>query len=710
MSEQGIPITQGSGASSVASDLIGGLNYQQIKVVDATIGSTNALKVNADGSIGASIIGMVPVNIVSGGTTGSVSGTVGASIIGQLPAGNAVIGAVAASISGIVNTAGSVFAVVSGLQGASVSGTVNAISTNVGSIIAVSQGSIATVIIGGSIAASFTPPANQSVSGIVGASLIGVGFSNQGDDGSSLTQIAVTGYSRVYNGSNWDRWRGNSSIGGLVNTGAGSTISLIQSSVATVIIGGSIVASFIPPANQSVSGTVQTQVQASVAVVIIGGSILTSSTANQSVSGTVGASIIGQVPAKIYADAAINSFQQTIDSISTTETGLNTASFGYWFNGGTWDRARGNSSVGAFVSLNQNTIPATSSILVGVTANTNGSVLTTQGYPQAIVQVTSGPGASITGQVNFEGTVDGVQFVPIQGYNISTQAIASATGIESDWAFNTAGLQGIRTRVSNWTVGSITAIAKVSPSDARQFSHTIVGTPSVSGAVNVSGSVVAFQGAGWSGSVAAITTGQSGTVVTSVVGSVSVIGTVSVVGTIGASIIGAVPTYLAISNTAGAGQEGSNQLGISAGAANLSSTAPTGTANYIYNGTTWDRLKGNSVAGTLVTPYALTSSLVSGVTSVMTGTTSVLILAAPTGNDRNYVTQALVTNAAAVGTTVSIVDNGNIIYTGFAAASGGGFAANLPAPLRQPTSALGLYVVSSIQASVYVSMTGFKAT
>lgn len=36
-----------------------------------------------------------------------------------------------------------------------------------GSVIAVAQGSVATVIIGGSIAASFTPPANQSVSGTV---------------------------------------------------------------------------------------------------------------------------------------------------------------------------------------------------------------------------------------------------------------------------------------------------------------------------------------------------------------------------------------------------------------------------------------------------------------------------------------------------------------------------------------------------------------
>ena len=81
----------------------------------------------------------------------------------------------------------------------------------------------------------------------------------------------------------------------------GSIISVQQGSVATVIVGGSIAASFTPPANQSVSGTVQTDVRGSVATVIIGGSIAASFTppANQSVSGTVGASLIGLSPVSV---------------------------------------------------------------------------------------------------------------------------------------------------------------------------------------------------------------------------------------------------------------------------------------------------------------------------------------------------------------------------------------------------------------------------
>lgn len=128
--------------------------------------------------------------------------------------------------------------------------------TTTGSVISVNQGSIAAYIIGGSVAAMVTPPANQSVSGVVGASILGT---------VPVTQVT----------SPW-------------------------------IITGSVQASVTPAANQSVSGTVgasiigavPVRVEASIAAVIIGGSIAASFTppANQSVSGTVGASIIGSVP------------------------------------------------------------------------------------------------------------------------------------------------------------------------------------------------------------------------------------------------------------------------------------------------------------------------------------------------------------------------------------------------------------------------------
>ena len=84
------------------------------------------------------------------------------------------------------------------------------------------------------------------------------------------------------------------SVAAWIQSNNASVITIPKGSVATVIVGGSIAASFTPPANQSVSGTVQTDVRGSVATVIIGGSIAASFTppTNQSVSGTVGASII----------------------------------------------------------------------------------------------------------------------------------------------------------------------------------------------------------------------------------------------------------------------------------------------------------------------------------------------------------------------------------------------------------------------------------
>lgn len=139
------------------------------------------------------------------------------------------------------------------------------------SVITVAQSSVAVAIVSGSIAASFTPPANQSVSGTV----------NIGTQSGSVVAFQGT--------SPWAVSSGNSSV-----------ISLIQ---------GSVAVSVTPVANQSVSGTVQTQLQStnasvitvnqsSIAAVIIGGSIAASFTppVNQSVSGTVGSSIIGQLP------------------------------------------------------------------------------------------------------------------------------------------------------------------------------------------------------------------------------------------------------------------------------------------------------------------------------------------------------------------------------------------------------------------------------
>lgn len=116
-----------------------------------------------------------------------------------------------------------------------------------------------------------------------------------------------------------------------------------------------------------------------------------------------------------------------------------------------------------------------------------------------------------------------------------------------------------------------------------------------------------------------------------------------------------------------------------------------------------------SIVGTVITNYAPTASFVSGVTSVISSTSQTSVLATAPGAQRNYVTNILVTNGAAVGTFVDIMDGPNIIYSGYAAASGGGFSATLPTPLRQSNTVQSLDMKARTQASIITAMSGYTA-
>ena len=144
-----------------------------------------------------------------------------------------------------------------------------------------------------------------------------------------------------------------------------------------------------------------------------------------------------------------------------------------------------------------------------------------------------------------------------------------------------------------------------------------------------------------------------------------------------------------------------NQVQITEGSGKSIATSTIGGLDYqqviVYSGNV-------SVAGTYTTP----DNFVSGVTSVIVTTSSVLALASPGGTARNYVTHIMATNGGAVGTYVNIVDGGQVIYAGYAAGSGGGFSATLPTPLKQPTSVQALYAATTATSSVVVAMSGYK--
>lgn len=79
-------------------------------------------------------------------------------------------------------------------------------------------------------------------------------------------------------------------------------------------------------------------------------------------------------------------------------------------------------------------------------------------------------------------------------------------------------------------------------------------------------------------------------------------------------------------------------------------------------------------------------TLTSGVTASITGTDNTAVIAAPAAGCL-HITQILVTNAhATVGTYVNIKAGTTTLYSGYAAAVGGGFTLNFNPPLRLPAA------------------------
>lgn len=117
----------------------------------------------------------------------------------------------------------------------------------------------------------------------------------------------------------------------------------------------------------------------------------------------------------------------------------------------------------------------------------------------------------------------------------------------------------------------------------------------------------------------------------------------------------------------------------------------------------------SSVVGA-VTPYAQPSSYVWGVSSISTSTTASSVLAAPGASLRNYITTIKVTNAAANGVIVDIKDSGgDVLDSGYAAASGGGWSTTFTVPIRQTSTAKSVDVVPRSQGSVIAAIVGYVA-
>lgn len=111
----------------------------------------------------------------------------------------------------------------------------------------------------------------------------------------------------------------------------------------------------------------------------------------------------------------------------------------------------------------------------------------------------------------------------------------------------------------------------------------------------------------------------------------------------------------------------------------------------------------------VIAPYAIPENLIKGKTASMTNTADTEVIAAQGAGVKIYVTHILVTNGhASTGTYVNIKDGATSIYTGYAAAGGGGFTVPLPAPLALTENTALNAANETTSSDVRVSASGFK--
>lgn len=265
----------------------------------------------------------------------------------------------------------------------------------------------------------------------------------------------------------------NSSIiginaGSVISISQGSVITVSQGSVATVIIGGSIAASFTPPANQSVSGTVNT---------LPLGTIVTSLVSTIPSSVIVGASIFGQLPAGTAPLGSVATLQGTnpwvvAGSVTAVLAGnssvitVGQGSIATVIIGGSVATATTNSSVMLLNSANvigsviayQGVIPWTISSVYG---NISGSVAATVTNTVTVVSSIAGGLFPISGSV--AATIVGTPNVNTAGSVVTFQGT-------SPWVvnFQNSSIIGIN-------AGSVVTIIPGSVITIQQAS-SIVGT------------------------------------------------------------------------------------------------------------------------------------------------------------------------------------------------------------------------------------------
>jgi len=140
--------------------------------------------------------------------------------------------------------------------------------------------------------------------------------------------------------------------------------------------------------------------------------------------------------------------------------------------------ARGNPITVSFPDTVTNETITDARPITAVLSALNGEVLMDlNGAAVAIFDLRSG---ALTGTLVFEGTVDGVNYIGLPGFDLQTEAylaaVPSAGVLAKTYVIGVSGLRRIRVRMSVFTSGTVTVAARASSADFQIYAKPIPAT------------------------------------------------------------------------------------------------------------------------------------------------------------------------------------------------------------------------------------------
>jgi hypothetical protein len=536
---------------------------------------------------------------------------------------------------------------------------------------------------------------------------------------------------------------------------------------------------YIPVTNQSVSGTIGAQLESTNASVIsvIKGSVAVafSAAANQSVSGTVD---IGVIPGSVIAQIASSVL---VAGTVTANQGTGFGSVAATIVGGSTIALLGNTSVVSLEGAGWSGSVAAhikSGSVIALLGNTSVVAVASTTWPGSVVafQGTSQWITSIIGIPSISGTVRAVQQTDpwkvdldkIAGASTAVSGGTEATALRVTIASDTSGPGSVAAHIKSGSViallgntsvvalegagwsGSVAAMIKAGSVIAVLGGNTSVvaiqgttewtvkssvagGIFPISGSVaatitntnlNVGGSVVAFQGAGWSGSVLSVeSTANPGSVATHIKsGSViALMGNTSIVavqGTWSGSVIAQIASSVLTIITSKPSISGRVDVGSIVGGTYAGDTTAAQLATgFLTFGQRNDTLASIISADSKYGPTALGPSgenivanapltkWVQGVASCFTGVIQPVI-AAQGASVFTYITGIQVANDSANYSRMTIYGGTDSVIGYLPVPASGGVVVQLLNPLKSKQNAIVSASITGV-SSVYVTMEGF---